>query len=160
MSHTLKYSNWNLDIVSHSPIGVIVSDVRLLASELARHLSVSQTTITNWATKRRPPLAFHMDQGRRRFTLDDYARFAMAHPTLRGVAKQRSENRTGTAAPNVDPHQCLMEMRERLQNLLEQVDAVRDGSDKAQRSAVKLRREITTALKLLPETNAVGEEVT
>jgi hypothetical protein len=123
----------------------------MLASELARHLSVSPSTITNWATKHRPHLAFVLDRGRRRFSLDDYDRFAAAHSKLRGIVKQAMDTKNGPPnSAETAAELSLLEVRGRLQKFLEQIDAVHDGSVQTKKSAVKLRREVAAALKLFP----------
>jgi transposase-like protein len=124
----------------------------MLASELARRLSVSPSTVTNWATKYHPPLAFELDQGRRWFSLDGYSRFAETHSKLRGVARQAMKSPRETLPTTITSQQSLLEVRERLQKLLEQIDAVHEGSDQAKKSAAKLKREVAATLKLLPGT--------
>jgi len=127
----------------------------MLASELARHLSVSPSTITNWATRHQPPLAFEFDRGRRLFSLDDYNQFADAHSKLRGVAKQAM---TEAGAPTTlsDPELLLLEVRERLRSVLEQIDAVQEGSAKTRKSAARLKREVAAALRLLAPAGKTG----
>lgn len=118
---------------------------RIWASELARRVGVSQSTIVNWTSSsiHQPPLAFQTEKGHRTFSIDDYERFAQAHPDLRGIARQGTES-------DAEEDNAIEQLRGELQQVLAEIEATIEGSEQAGRSARRLRRRLSSLMARLP----------
>lgn len=123
------------------------------ASDLAGRLRVSVTTVTNWTRLEQDPLSYVGEGRLRRFTWEDYQRFASKHQKRRAVARQEqianSENVTA-----LDPN--MSEVRTQIVSVLERLDSLANDAQTTGRSARQLRRELKKTLtrlggKSLPE---------